>query len=247
MMKNGRVAVVTGGASGIGEAVVRNLCSDGFSVAVIYNRSEAEAKALASELSAKGSNVSIFKADISVSKQVNDVVNEIASKLGVPYILVNNSGIAQQKLFTDITDEDWHNMIDVNLSGAFYMSRAVLPFMIHEKHGRIINISSMWGQVGASCEVHYSASKAGLIGLTKALAQEVAPSGITVNSIAPGAIDTKMMASFSDEDKAALCEEIPACRLGKADEIASAVSFLASDNAAYITGQVIGVNGGMVV
>lgn len=246
-MNNGRVAVVTGGASGIGKAVVRNLCSDGFSVAVIYNRSEAEAKALASELSATGSNIKVYKADISVSEQVNRVINEIKEDMGTPYLLVNNSGIAQQKLFTDITDEDWHNMINVNLSGAFFMCRAVLPFMIHEKQGRIINISSMWGQVGASCEVHYSASKAGLIGLTKALAQEVAPSGITVNCVAPGVIDTKMMASFSDEDKSALCEEIPVGRLGKADEIASAVSFLASDNASYVTGQVIGVNGGMVV
>jgi 3-oxoacyl-[acyl-carrier protein] reductase len=246
-MNNGRVAVVTGGASGIGESIVRRLCLDGFSVAVIYNSSEAEAKALASELSATGSNVDVFKADISVSEQVNNVVNEIKSKLGTPYLLVNNSGIAQQKLFTDITDDDWHNMINVNLSGAFYMCRAVLPFMIHNKQGRIINISSMWGQVGASCEVHYSASKAGLIGLTKALAQEVAPSGITVNCVAPGAIDTKMMACFSEEDKAALCEEIPVGRLGKTEEIASAVSFLASDNASYIIGQVIAVNGGMVV
>lgn len=246
-MNNGRVALVTGGASGIGEAVVRQLCQDGFSVAVIYNRSEAEAHALASELSAKGSNVSVFKADVSSSEQVNSAVNEIKEKLGTPYILVNNSGIAQQKLFTDITDEDWKTMLDVNLSGTFYMCRAVLPFMIHEKAGRIINISSMWGQVGASCEVHYSASKAGVIGLTKALAQEVAPSGITVNCVAPGAVETKMMASFSDEDKAALCEEIPVGRLGKPDEIASAVSFLASDNASYITGQIIGVNGGMVV
>ncbi len=246
-MNNGRVALVTGGASGIGKAVVRKLCQDGFSVAVIYNHSEAEAAALVSEFSAKGSNMMMFKADVSRSEAVNRVVAEINEKLGTPYILVNNSGIAQQKLFTDITDDDWHKMIDVNLSGAFYMCRAVLPFMIHEKSGRIINISSMWGQVGASCEVHYSASKAGLIGLTKALAQEVALSGITVNCVAPGAVETKMMASFSEEDKDSLCEEIPVGRLGRAEEIASAVSFLASDDSSYITGQVIGVNGGMVV
>ena len=246
-MKNGRVALVTGGASGIGKAIVRSLCNDGFSVAVIYNRSEAQAQALASELSAEGSNIMIFKADVSDACEVRNAVAQINKELGTPYLLVNNSGIAQQKLFTDITDEDWHNMIDVNLSGAFYMCREALPFMIHEKSGRIINISSMWGQVGASCEVHYSASKAGLIGLTKALAQEVAPSGITVNCVAPGAVDTRMMASFSDEDKSALCEEIPVGRLGKAEEIAAAVSFLASDNAAYITGQILGVNGGMVI
>ena len=247
MMKNGRVALVTGGASGIGEAIVRRLCADGFSVAIIYNRSESQAHALASELSLKGSNVIAVKADVSSSADVKAATDEITAKLGTPYILVNNSGIAQQKLFTYITDEDWSNMLGVNLSGAFYMCRAVLPFMIHKKAGKIINISSMWGQVGASCEVHYSAAKAGLIGLTKALAQEVAPSGITVNCVAPGAVETKMMASFSDADNKMLCEEIPLERLGNAEEIASAVSFLVSDAASYITGQVLGVNGGMVV
>ena len=138
-------------------------------------------------------------------------------------------------------------MISVNLTGVFNCCRAVLPYMIHEKNGRIINISSMWGQVGASCEVHYSAAKAGVIGLTKALAQEVAPSGITVNCIAPGAVETKMMASFSQEDIDALCEEIPLMRLGRAEEIAAAVSFFAGDGAGYITGQILGVNGGMVI
>lgn len=247
MMKIGRVALVTGGASGIGEAVVRSLCADGFSVAIICNRSEAQAHALASELSLKGSNVIAVKADVSSPTEVKTAVEEVTRILGTPYVLVNNAGIAQQKLFTDITDDDWNNMLGVNLSGAFYMCRAVLPAMIHEKAGKIINISSMWGQVGASCEVHYSAAKAGLIGLTKALAQEVAPSGITVNCVAPGAIETKMMAFFSADDKKALCEEIPLERLGRPEEIADTVSFLASDKASYITGQVIGVNGGMVI
>ena len=247
MMKNGKVAVVTGGASGIGEAIVRALCRDGFSVAINYNSSEAQALALASELSVNGSNVITIKADVSSSSDVNKMMNTVKEVLGSPEILINNSGIAQQKLFTDITDEDWNRMIGVNLTGVFNTCRAVLPFMIHEKKGRIINISSMWGQVGASCEVHYSAAKAGVIGLTKALAQEVAPSGITVNCVAPGAVDTKMMSSFSAEDKAALCEEIPLGRIGNAEEIAETVAFLVSDKSSYITGQVIGVNGGFVV
>ena len=246
-MNNGRVAVVTGGASGIGEAIVRALCRDGFAVAINYNRSEAQALALASELSAKGINVITIKADVSSSEQVNDMMNTVKQMLGTPEVLVNNSGIAQQKLFTDITDDDWNTMIGTNLTGVFNTCRAVLPFMIHEKKGSIINISSMWGQVGASCEVHYSASKAGVIGLTKALAQEVAPSGITVNCVAPGAIETRMMSSFSGEDIDCLCEEIPMGRIGLPEEIANVVSFLASDKASYMTGQVIGVNGGMVI
>ena len=246
-MKNGRVAVVTGGASGIGESIVRALCRDGFAVVINYNRSEAQAVALASELSAKGSNVITIKADVSSSEQVNEMMNTVKQILGTPEVLVNNSGIAQHKLFTDITDDDWNTMIGTNLTGVFNACRAVLPFMIHEKNGRIINISSMWGQVGASCEVHYSASKAGVIGLTKALAQEVAPSGITVNCVAPGAIETKMMSSFSQEDIDCLCEEIPMGRIGLPEEIANVVAFLASDKASYMTGQVIGVNGGMVI
>lgn len=246
-MKNRKIAIVTGGASGIGEAAVRRLCADGYPVVINYFSSEAKAEALASELSFNGFSVMTAQADVSKSTEVNQMIEKIRADFGIPYILVNNSGIAQQKLFTDITDEDWNNMIGTNLTGAFNCCRAVLPYMIHKKMGRIVNISSMWGQVGASCEVHYSAAKAGVIGLTKALAQEVAPSGITVNCIAPGAIDTKMMASFSKDDIEMLCDEIPLMRLGKADEIASVIAFLVSENSGYITGQVIGVNGGMVI
>lgn len=246
-MYNGNVAVVTGGASGIGRATVLKLCQNGYSAAIVYNSSEAEALSFASELSFNHYKAAAFRCNIADSREVEELKNKIISELGKPLLLVNNAGIAQQKLFTDITDDDWNRMISVNLSGAFYMCRAFLPFMIHEKRGKIINISSMWGQTGASCEVHYSAAKAGLIGLTKALAKEVAPSGITVNCIAPGAIDTNMMASFSAEDKAALCEEIPLERLGTASEIAEVVAFLASNAADYITGQVMAVNGGMVI
>ena len=162
-------------------------------------------------------------------------------------VLVSNAGIAQQKLFTDITPEEWQHMLDVNLSGAFHLCQLALPGMIRRKAGRILTVSSMWGQTGGSCEVHYSAAKAGLIGLTKALAKEEGPSGITVNCVAPGVIDTDMMAAFTAEDKAALAEETPVGRLGSADEVAQLLVFLAGESAGYITGQVFGVNGGLVI
>ncbi|MEG1406900.1 MAG: SDR family oxidoreductase, partial [Ruthenibacterium sp.] len=171
----------------------------------------------------------------------------ITNTFGAPDILINNAGIAQQKLFTDITEAEWDTMMNTNAKGAFLCCKAALPHMIRQKWGRIVNISSMWGQVGASCEVHYSAAKAAVIGLTKALAKEEAPSGITVNCVAPGVIETDMMATFSAEDKAALAAETPLERLGSAEDIAGATAFLASDAAAFITGQVIGVNGGLVI
>ncbi len=240
-------AVVTGGATGIGEATVRKLCSLGFSVAIIYKSSEAKAKALVSELSSKGYNIISEKADVKNEKEVNEAVENIKNRLGIPLALVNNAGISEQSLFTDITGDMWDDMIKTNLTGAFNCSKAVLPFMIREKYGRIVNISSMWGQVGASCEVHYSASKAGLIGLTKALAKEVAPSGVTVNCVSPGVIDTNMLSPFTKDEIAALCEDIPMGRLGAPREVAAAVSFLASSDASYITGQNLAVNGGFVV
>ena len=167
--------------------------------------------------------------------------------LGEPDILVNNAGIAAQKLFTDVTADERDEMMAVHVRGAFLCCRAALPHMIRQKWGRIINIASMWGQVGASCEVPYSAAKAALIGLTKALAKEEGPSGVTVNCIAPGAVDTDMMAGFSAQDREALCEETPLCRLGTPQDIAAAAAFLASEQAGFITGQVLGVNGGFVV
>ena len=162
-------------------------------------------------------------------------------------VLVSNAGIAQQKLFTDITPEEWQHMLDVNLSGAFHLCQLALPGMIRRKAGRILTVSSMWGQTGGSCEVHYSAAKAGLIGLTKALAKEEGPSGITVNCVAPGVIETDMMAAFTAEDKAALAEETPVGRLGTPEEVAKLLVFLAGEDAGYITGQVFGVNGGLVI
>lgn len=162
-------------------------------------------------------------------------------------VLINNAGVSSQKLFTDITDDDWRKTIGVNLDGVFYCCREVLPQMISRKNGVIINISSMWGEVGASCEVHYSASKAGVIGLTKALAKEVAPSGIRVNCISPGVIMTDMMSGFDDNTIEELKSETPLQRLGTPEDIASAALFLASDEASFITGQTLGVNGGFVI
>lgn len=171
----------------------------------------------------------------------------VEQAMGRVDVLVCNAGIAQQKLFTDITPEEWQRMLDVNLSGAFHLCQLALPGMIRRKQGRILTVSSMWGQTGGSCEVHYSAAKAGLIGLTKALAKEEGPSGITVNCIAPGVIETDMMAAFTAEDKAALAEETPVGRLGTPEEVAKLLVFLAGEDAGYITGQVFGVNGGLVI
>lgn len=246
MMNNKKTALVTGGAKGIGSAICRALAIDGYKIAINYNSSQTEAVDLKNELSAI-TEVEIFKADVSDSKQVREMFSEIEKVFGGVDVLVNNAGIAEQMLFTDITDETWQKMINVNLSGAFYCCREALKFMINKKSGRIINIASMWGETGASMEVHYSASKAGLIGLTKALAKEVGLSGITVNAVSPGVIMTDMMKSFSEDDIAVLKDETPLNSLGTAENVADAVSFLASEKADFITGQVISVNGGFVI
>ncbi len=239
-----KTAIVTGASRGIGRQTAKKLVEDGFFVAAIYSSNEAAARELEKECFP---NVKAYKCDVSDCEQVKKTVNEVLSDRGEIEVLVNNAGIAQQKLFTDITDEDWNRMISVNLSGPFYFARSVLPAMISKKSGKIINIASMWGETGGSCEVHYSASKAGLIGMTKALAKEVGLSGICVNAVSPGVVLTDMMNAFSQEDIDALKDEIPLAKIGTANDIAEAVSFLASEKSAYITGQVISVNGGMVI
>ena len=246
MNLNNKVALVTGGARGIGKAICRTLANDGFKIAINFNNSEKEAIALKDELSAI-TEVEIFKCDVSDSIAVKEMFLEISQKLGNVNVLVNNAGVAEQVLFTDITDEMWQRMINTNLSSAFYCSREALKNMINEKNGVIINIASMWGEVGASMEVHYSTAKAGLIGMTKALAKEVGLSGVRVNTVSPGVVLTDMMNSFSESDKENLKEETPLNTLGTPDDIAQAVSFLVSDNAKFITGQVLSVNGGFVI
>ncbi len=239
-----KTALITGASGGIGREIAKKLSKEGFVLALLYNSSQEKANTLLSELN---TDAKIYKCDIRNSQEVTDTVKAVVSDFGEISVLVNNAGIAQQKLFTDITDADWDNMLSTNLSGAFYFSRAVLPDMIKRKSGKIINIASMWGETGASCEVHYSAAKAGLIGLTKALAKEVGPSGITVNAVSPGVIKTDMLNPFSADELDALKEEIPLNRLGEAESVADAVAFLASEKADYITGQVLSVNGGMVI
>ena len=237
-----KVAVVTGGAKGIGAAVVKRLLSDGYSVAFTYKSSESAAKSLLNEV---GENCKAYKLDITDSSAVNSVFADVERNFGEIQVLVNNAGIAEQSLFTDITDEMWHKMIETNLSGAFYCSRAVLKYMINRKRGKIINISSIWGEIGGSCEVHYSAAKAGLIGMTKALAKEVGLSGITVNSVSPGVIFTDMTSHFDEDTMNELKSETPLNRIGTPEDVAGAVAFLASSDADFITGQDFAVNGGM--
>ncbi len=242
-----RNVLITGASRGIGAETAHIFAKNGDRVFINYNRSENAARSLQSELSACGYDTVLAKADVSNSKEVNEMFENICREYGGIDVLVNNAGISQIKLFTDITDDDWNTMISVNLSGVFYCCRAALPYMIKKQHGRIINISSMWGQVGGSCEVHYSAAKAGIIGLTKALAMEEGLSGITVNCIAPGVIATEMNSHLSEQDISALKDETPTGTIGTPSDVANAVFFLASESASFITGQTLGVNGGFVV
>ena len=231
-------ALVTGGCGGIGEAVCRRLASGGYMVYVNYAHSREKAEKLAEDIHGQALGFDI--SDLSYVKKAFNAIGKLD-------LLVNNAGISEIDLFTSISPDRADKILNINLKGAMNCARTALPSMINAKSGNIINISSMWGQCGASCEVDYSASKAGLIGFTKALAKEVAPSGIRVNCVSPGFIMTEMNKHFSKEDLELIMEDIPIGCFGKPSHIADAVSFLASDQAEYITGQILAVNGGMVI
>lgn len=232
-------AIVSGGSRGIGAAVVRTLTESGVRVAFLYEKNEDAAREIAGSTGAVP-----VRCDISDRDQVFRAYEEAKKAVGMIDSVVSCAGIAQQALFQDVTGSDWNKMIGVNLSGAAYLAQAALPDMISEKKGSIVFVSSVWGEVGASMEAHYSASKAGLIGLMKALSKEVGPSGIRVNAVTPGVIYTDMLKCFDDETMRCLAEETPLGRIGTPEDVAKAIRFLLSDDASFITGQTLGVNGG---
>jgi len=242
-----KTAIITGASRGIGRAIANAFAENGYNVIINYKSNEEKALSLSGSLKVKGLCAEAFRADVGSYSEAKALVDFAYERFGSVDVLVNNAGISQIKLFTDITEDDWSNMISTNLTGVFNCSQHAAKYMISQKSGNIINISSMWGSVGASCEVHYSAAKAGVIGLTKGLAKELGLSGIRVNCITPGVIMTEMMDGFTKEELDSIKEEIPLDRFGTPEDVAEVALFLASDSAKNITGQVIGTNGGMVI
>lgn len=242
-----RTVLITGASRGIGKAAAAAFAKAGYNVAVNYNSSADAAEKFCAELNCSGFNAKAFKADVSVRSQVDEMISGIRDSFGSISVLVNNAGIAEQALFTDISEEMWDRMFAVNVKGAYNCTQAVLPDMIHSKYGRIINVSSMWGISGASCEVHYSAAKAALIGFTKALAKEEGLSGITVNCVAPGVVATDMNSHLSAEDMDILRENTPVGRIGTSEDIVEAILFFASENSSFMTGQVLSADGGYIL
>jgi len=237
-----KVIIVTGASRGIGREISRELAKKGYIIIANYNKSEKQMLELKEELEKEKIKIDIFKADVSKRKETQQLVKYAIKKYGKIDVLINNAGISQIKEFTQITDEDWNNMININLNSVFYMTQEVCKNMIHNKNGCIINMSSIWGQIGASCESHYSVSKAGIDAITKSLAKELGPSNIRVNSIAPGIIDTEMNKNLSSEDLKSIKEEIPLEKIGKAKDIEKCIEWLIEDE--YTTGQIIPINGG---
>ena len=240
-----KVVLVTGASRGIGKCIAENLAKDGYTVIANYNKSKQQALKLQNDLKEQGYNIEIIKADVSKKEEVKNMIEYINNKFGNIDILINNAGIAKLQMFCDVTDEDWDEMINTNLKSAFYCTQMVLPGMIHKKRGCIINISSIWGQVGASCETVYSISKAGVDAMTKSLAKELGLSNIRVNSIAPGVIDTDMNSKIDEEIKKQIKNETPLGKIGKPIDIYKCAKWLIEDE--FTTGQVISVNGGYVI
>ena len=237
-MKN---ALVTGASRGIGREIAEELAKNGFRVFINYNKSEKEALSLAEKIGGIPIKCNVSKAD-----EVNKMIETVSEYGGVD-VLVNNAGISKIKMLQDTTEGDYDEIFDVNMKSVYLVTKAVIPHMVDKKYGKILNISSMWGICGASCEVCYSASKAAVIGFTKALAKELGPSNINVNCIAPGVIDTDMNKSLGEETRAELAAETPLMKLGTTSDIAKAAAFLISDDASFITGQILSVDGGMTI
>lgn len=236
-------AFVTGATRGIGRAIALGLAKAGFTVGFCYQSSHNEAESLLKLLSECNGGYA-FPFDLNCTDRLGELSKQVLEKMPEVSVLVNNAGVSSYSLFQDVTETEFHRVFSINFESAFFLTKEFVPGMIRRKNGRIINISSIWGQTGASCEVLYSSSKAALIGFTKGLAKELAPSGITVNCVSPGVVDTDMMTKFSGDERMMIAEEIPCGRFATADEVASAVTYLASEEAAFITGQVFGINGG---
>lgn len=239
-----KVVLVTGGSRGIGRAIVERFAKAGCAVWFCYEKRQDEAERLAAELAAGGGVVAALRCDVTCRRQVAGMVASVLDAAGRIDVLVNNAGIAASGMLCDLGEDDWNRVFDVNVKGVFNVTQAVMGDMVRRRQGSIINIASVWGEVGASCEVAYSASKAAVIGFTRALAKELGPSGVRVNCITPGVIDTEMLKGLDAGDLAALADRTALCRLGRPEEIAAAAHFLAGEDAAFITGQVLGVNGG---
>ena len=237
---NSTISLISGASRGIGRQIAIDLSQTGYTVIANYNKSEQSAKELQTQF-----NIDTFQADISKGTEIKQLTDYVLKKYGKIDVLINNAGISQTKLFTDITDEDWNQMINTNLYSAFKLTQKCLPNMIHNKSGSIINISSMWGQVGASCESLYSITKAGIDAMTKSLAKELGPSGIRVNSIAPGFIDTDMNKCYSKEDVQSIIDETPLEKIGQPSDISKCIKWLIEDQ--FTTGQIISINGGLVI
>ena len=243
-----RNVLITGASRGIGAAAARYLAEQGWNVIVHYNSSQEKAEALAAELNGLGVSAFAAGGDVSDPEQAKRVVAESQEKLGSLDALVCSAGVAlPQQLLTDTTDAQWRQVMGVDLDGVFNVIRAAVPGMVHNKRGSIVTISSMWGVTGGSCEAPYSAAKAGVIGLTQALAKELGPSGIRVNCIAPGVIATEMNAHLTQEDMDVLADETPLGRIGQPEDVAKAIGFLAGEDSSFVTGQVLRVDGGMVI
>ena len=243
-----KVVFITGASCGIGAATAIYFAQHGYDVGINYLNNKERAESVAKEIRALGRNAELYQGDVADFEQMKSIIARCTDELGPISVVVNNAGIAQQKLFTETTPDEWRRMFSVNVDGMYNVLHAVLPQMINAKSGSVVNVSSMWGVQGASCEVAYSASKSAVIGLTKALAQELAPSNIRVNCVAPGLIDTEMNKNLTEEDLQGVIEETPLGKIGTAEDVARAIYFLADDeHSSFTTGAVLNVNGGMVI